>query len=73
MPNHIHGIINNLSGGQRRPPLHQIIQGYKSVTTRLCYEFKIKSLWQHNYYDRVIRSREEYLTILEYVKNNPLK
>ena len=73
MPNHIHGIVVIHEGGQGRPPLQKIIQGYKSVTTRQCFKYGIKNLWQRNYYDRIIRNRREYLKIYEYIEMNPLK
>lgn len=44
MPNHIHGIIAISSGGQSRPPLPKIIQGYKSVSTRMCFKYNIKTI-----------------------------
>ncbi len=73
MPNHIHGIIVISEGGQGRPPLHKIIQGYKSVSTRMCYKYNYRNIWQRNYYDRIIRNEEEYSKIQEYIINNPLK
>ena len=59
-------------GGQRRPPLHKIIQGFKSVTTRKCFEYGYKNIWQRNYYEHIIRNDEEYNKICEYVINNPV-
>ena len=81
MPNHIHGIIEikNLDemewqmGGQGRPPLHKIIQGFKSVTTRECFKFGYRNIWQKNYYEHIIRNKQEYYHICEYIKDNPAK
>ncbi|WP_089284576.1 transposase [Anaerovirgula multivorans] len=73
MPNHIHGIVVISEGGQSRPPLPKIIQGYKSVSTRMCFKYNIKTIWQRNYHDRIIRNQQEYLKIYEYMENNPLK
>ncbi|HHX87267.1 MAG TPA: transposase [Firmicutes bacterium] len=73
MPNHIHGIVVISGGGQSRPPLPKIIQGYKSVSTRMCFKYNIKTIWQRNYYDRIIRNEHEYLKACEYIENNPLK
>lgn len=72
MPNHIHGIIN-LTGGQSRPPLQKIIQGFKSVTTRECFKYGYKQIWQRNYYEHIIRNEKEYYKIVEYIRNNPLR
>lgn len=52
MPDHIHGIIeicdnfHGREGGQSRPPLHKIVQGFKSVTTRKCFEFGYRVIWR---------------------------
>jgi REP element-mobilizing transposase RayT len=73
MPNHIHGIIVINEGGQGRPPLHKIIQGFKSVTARLCFKYNISTIWQKNYYEHIIRNEQEYLKICEYIEWNPLK
>ncbi len=73
MPNHIHGIIEIEAGGQGRPPLPKIIQGYKSVTTRMCFKYGIKNLWQRNYYEHIIRNEDDYLNTCEYIENNLLK
>ncbi len=72
MPNHIHGIVVISEGGQSRPPLPKIIQGYKSVTTRMCFKYNLKTIWQRNYYEHIIRSELEYQEICKYIENNPL-
>lgn len=74
MPNHAHIIININEGGQSRPPLHKIIQGIKSVSTKKYWENTNKSkLWQRNYYEHIIRNEKEYWMIYEYIENNPPK
>ena len=60
-------------GGQRRPPLQKIIQGFKSVTTRECYKYGYKQIWQRKYYEHIIRNEKEYYKIIEYIRTNPLK
>ena len=74
MPNHIHGIILiEDSGGQSRPPLQKIVQGFKSVTTRICFEQGYKRLWQRSYHDHIIRNDEDYREIWAYIDTNPAK
>ena len=74
MPNHIHGIIIiSETDGQSRPSLPKIIQGFKSVSTRMCFKYNYKTIWQKNYYEHIIRSQEEYERIYEYIETNPLK
>lgn len=72
MPNHIHGIIK-IEGGQSRPPLQKIIQGFKSVTTRRCFEYGYRHIWQRNYYEHIIRNEKEYESICKYIDENPIK
>ena len=61
--------------------LGEVVGTYKSLTTRLYgqgvetkgwlpYE---KRLWQHNYYERVIRNARELDWAREYIANNPAK
>ncbi len=71
MPNHIHFIftINRETGGHGDPPLHQIIGEFKSYTAHLYGG----SLWHRSFYDHVIRGEEDYLSIAEYIENNPAK
>ncbi|MCL2633424.1 MAG: hypothetical protein FWD34_02795 [Oscillospiraceae bacterium] len=82
MPNHIHGIITIesiglsggqglLSGGQGRPPLHKVVQGFKSVTTRMCFDMGFQKIWQRSYHDRIIRNEQEYIKIWNYINDNP--
>ena len=59
-------------GGQSRPPLQKIVQGFKSVTTRLCFPLGYKTIWQRNYYEHVIRNETDYKTKLEYIDTNPI-
>ena len=73
MPNHIHMVIaiDDTAGGQSRPPLPKIVQGFKSVTTRNAWAYGYKHLWQRSFYDHVIRSEAEYLEIWQYIDENP--
>ena len=73
MPNHVHGIIVIEKGGQGRPPLQKILQGYKSVSTRLCFKYGYKTLWQRGFYEHIIRSEKELLEIREYIGENSQK
>jgi len=87
MPNHIHGIIILCRGTARRAPtfeqfgkpthnsLPTIIRGFKSGATKHINIFRNtpgKHVWQHNYYERIIRSDNELHKIREYINNNPI-
>ena len=52
-----------------------VIRDFKSVTTRQYRSmFHVnESLWQSSYYDTVIRTREQYIDIWNYIEENPQK
>ena len=63
------------------PTVSQIMQELKSVTT-LDYINGVKSgsyepfenkIWQKSFHDHIIRNKNDYLKIWEYIDNNPLK
>lgn len=80
MPNHFHGIIlindnkslaaDNSRGGQSRPPLQKVVQGFKSVTTRRCFALGYSTIWQRSFYEHIIRNESEYLQIWNYIDGN---
>jgi putative transposase len=68
------------SGEHTGPPLRNIIQWYKTMTTNE-YIRNVKQngwapfpgkLWQRNYYEHIIRDETSYVKISEYIINNPL-
>lgn len=49
--------------------LSNIVRQYKGYVTK-----KIGfSPWQKSFHDHIVRNRDEYLKIFEYIKTNPLK
>ena len=73
MPNHIHLIVELLesdgTGGRGNPPLQNVIGQLKSYTTNKYG----KNLWQRSFHDHIIRNKEDYNKIWEYIDTNPLK
>ena len=70
MPNHIHAILmlRDASG----PTIMDIVCAYKSLTTRECKKVRaVDKLFQTSFYEHVIRGREDYEEIAEYIDNNP--
>ena len=79
MPNHVHMIINIFMDLDKVQPFRaqscaptkaigQIIRGMKStVSGQIGY-----SIWQRNYYERIIRNEKELYRTIEYIKYNPL-
>jgi len=52
--------------------LGAVLQNFKSVSARFTKAgFGISGLWQHGYYDRVIRNERELAAIREYILTNP--
>jgi len=74
MPNHIHAIFllrESLEENQRIT-LTDIVCAYKSLTTIECKKARpIDKLFQTSFYEHVIRGREDYNQIAEYIVNNP--
>ena len=71
MPNHIHLLISNQTGGRGDPPLqiYDIIGNFKSFTTHRYG----KILWQRSFHDHIIRNEGDYLKIWNYIDTNPQK
>jgi REP element-mobilizing transposase RayT len=82
MPNHVHGIL--IITDRQPPPrisLPQIVQRFKSLTTRRYIDGVRKRrwqpfsnrLWQRSYYDHIIRDEAEMNDIRDYILNNPIQ
>ncbi|MGN1432417.1 MAG: transposase [Ruminococcus sp.] len=74
MPNHIHIIIvigcnGNSERSRPFPTLSTVIGLYKSGVSR---EVGCK-IWQKSFHDHIIRNKNDYLKIREYIEKNPLK
>ena len=76
MPTHIHAIVVLLPGPCPRPTLIQIIQAYKSLTTRACNQYfqtPGKRQFQTSFYESVLRNETAYQACWEYIDGNPAK
>lgn len=90
MPNHVHGIIEIISGAQalqaaplqrearaavRVPLLSVVVRSFKAdVTRRAGLELGWnEEIWQHNYFDRVIRDGRELSNAARYIAENPIR
>ncbi|MBI3089709.1 MAG: transposase [Candidatus Tectomicrobia bacterium] len=85
MPNHLHGILvlsADRRGGSRtaptpcveQKPLGRLIGVFKTVSTKRINEMQGapgRTIWQRNYFERVIRNEEELRHIREYLVTNP--
>jgi REP element-mobilizing transposase RayT len=87
MPNHVHGIvwINGRGTACRTPTMEQfgqpvsgsistIVRSFKSAVTKHINELHGVSgntIWQRNFYERIIRNETELNGIREYIRSNP--
>ncbi len=76
MPTHIHGIVRLVPGQLPRPGLIEIIQAYKSLTTRACnqrFQTPGRKQFQTSFYDSVLRNEQAYQECWRYIDENPAK
>ena len=50
-----------------------IIRSYKSVVSKHAHFINQNFAWQDRFYDRIIRTEEEYMRIAKYIDDNPAK
>ena len=76
MPDHIHAIIRirDYDAINDRVSLHDIVGGFKSLVSRACSsECGVVKIFQRSYSEHIIRSKEEYDDIKEYISKNPIR
>ena len=75
------GNAGDILGEHVGSPLHRVVGWFKTMTTNE-YIRGVKTLdwprfngklWQRNYYEHIIRNESSYLTISNYIINNPSK
>ncbi len=66
MPNHVHVMVQPNEG----VALAKIIHSWKSYTAHVIGE---GSIWQREYFDRVVRTPSEYTATKAYIEANPAK
>ncbi len=80
MPNYFHGIIYISPDSIENPALGEIIGAFKSIVTTL-YITGVKTqnwkpfdrrLWQHNYYEHIVKNESALQNIQQYVRDNSL-
>ena len=69
------------AGGHAGPPLPEIVDWYKTMTTNayiravkegLLLPFE-KRIWQRGYYEHMIRNDQDYLDVWQYIHQNPAR
>jgi len=77
MPNHIHMIValhpevsnRGQAGDRGRSPLHHVVRNIKSYVTK----WAGFSMWQRSFHDHIIRDKDEYRMIRQYIGDNPAR
>jgi len=82
MPNHVHMIITLTTSatektvGHGSPTLQSLVGRIKSYTANRWNEMcssKYLTFWQRSFHEHIIRNDSEYLTICQYIDDNPTK
>jgi REP element-mobilizing transposase RayT len=84
MPNHIHMVLvveNDDLSDIHETGIIEFVQEFKSKAVMIyikgvkegLYEPFSKKIWQRSYYDSIIRNKDTYDLIWNYIDNNPLK
>ena len=82
MPNHFHAIITiSRADMESAPTVSEIVQSFKRYSTveyaRLVKENILppfdKKIWQRSFHDHVIRNRDDYNEIYNYICQNPMR
>src|SRR3972149_7527027 len=85
MPNHVHILLtidhetehaNHIETERASPfpTVSTIIGSYKSGVTNKIHQVRPGlSVWQKSFYDHIIRDETDYLTVCEYIEDNPFK
>ena len=70
MPNHVHAVIGPLQGYE----LGSILRSWKAFTAAKINALHGRSgrLWAADYFDRYMRTEEQYLSTIAYVEANPV-
>ncbi len=72
MPDHLH-ILLSLTEGYKKS-LQTWVAAFKRYTTKAIFRtYKVKPLWQKNFYEHVVRKEESLIRIAEYIANNPVR
>ena len=75
MPNHIHLMLTvdrNVSGPSRAPaPTNAVVPRFVASLKRFANQEIGHNIFQRSYHDHIIRNKQDYLKIWEYIENNP--
>jgi REP element-mobilizing transposase RayT len=71
MPNHVHVLFVQ----NPEHPLEELVRSWKSYTTQQVNSLLARSgtLWQRDYFDRLIRDQQHFENCVRYIRRNPQK
>ena len=70
MPDHFHALIGPGASGRT---LGGICGSFKSLSTREYWQWHNGKLWHRQFYDHIIRNREDFDETVEYIRMNPVR
>lgn len=82
MPNHVHILFSVGTGSSfcivqkvSDTPLHKIMQSIKGGTAFSCNKTLNRkgTFWEKESYDRVVRNKQEFFNVINYIRENPVK
>ncbi len=71
MPNHVHALLVQNPNW----PLEKLVRSWKSFTSRKINSLVDRngSLWQRDYFDRLVRDEKHFVNCIRYIRRNPAK
>ena len=70
MPDHFHALIGP---GTSNKSLGAICGSFKSISTRRFWRWYDGKLWHRQFYDHIIRNRDDFDETLSYIRMNPVR
>ena len=72
MPDHLHLLLSLNDQYPKR--LQDWVAAFKRYTAKRIFElYKVRPLWQKNFYDRIVREEESLRDIAAYIVHNPVR
>ena len=70
MPDHFHALVGPGESGRS---LGALCGAFKSLSTRRFWQWYDGKLWQRQFYDHIIRNRQDFNETLRYIRLNPVR
>ncbi len=70
MPEHFHALIGT---GESNLDLGRICGAFKSLSTRIYWNYGKGQQWQRGFYDHIVRNETDFFECVKYIKKNPQK